>query len=144
MVVQLGMMRRVKVWSMDIDLKLLPYGLRCVFEHMEFEYAMRVLQEYQGQMFFIPEYPNESHVIVKVFGQSLAEHLADKMPKQHWQVPMISKVLKQVRNQRICKALDNHTHSIQQLVKKYKLTRQQITSIYREHRSCDAQLGLFS
>lgn len=128
---------------MDIDLKSLPHGLRVVFEHLEFEYAMRVLQEYQGQMFFVPENPNDSHVIVQVFGQKLADHWAERMPKAHWQVPMVSKVLKQVRNQRICRALDNRTHNIQQLVRKYKLTRQQITSIYREHRAAEPQLGLF-
>jgi Mor family transcriptional regulator len=127
---------------LEFDLKALPYGVRKIVEVLGVEQAINVLQEYQGQLFFIPEYPKPQHVVVQVFGQALADYWADLMPKQHYQVPMVDKVLMQIRNQRICQELDNKTSTIQQLVRRYHITRQQITNIYREHDANKKQLGL--
>ncbi len=125
---------------MDIDLRILPYGVRKVVEVLGLDAALVVLHEQQGQLFFIPEFPDKTHRVVEVFGLELANYWADQMPKQHYQVPMVDKVMQQLRNQQICTELDNKTATKQQLVRRYRLTRQQITNIYREHKLATEQL----
>ena len=51
----------------------------------------------------------------------------------------------QIRNQQICQALDTKSSNIQQLVKRFKITRQQVSSIYSaylDERAHETQLNL--
>ncbi|WP_233997892.1 Mor transcription activator family protein [Pseudoalteromonas sp. T1lg10] len=128
--------------ALDIDTRALPYGLRIIVEKLGAEQAITVLTEHQGQVFYIPPTPKKGDVVVKVFGQELAQLWAQQMGGGTYQVPMLNKVLMQLRNREICSALDKRECSIQELVRRFRITRQQITSIYAEHKQDRSQLGL--
>lgn len=117
----------------DLDLRALPQGLRRIVKHLGVEKTIAVLTEQQGQMFYIPEKLSDGHEVVKVFGKPLAQELIEANVGPSYQIPMLHKVLMQIRNQQICQALDAKTSSIQQLVERFKITRQHITSIYSAH-----------
>jgi len=128
-----------------LDLRALPYGLRKLVEILGVDKTIALLTEHQGQMFYIPRKPSANHEAVKIFGIELVQALVDEYENKHYQMPMLHKVLQQIRNQEICYALDNKTCSIQQLVKRFKITRQQVSSIYstyQQERVGETQLNL--
>ena len=129
----------------SIDLRALPHGLRRIVKHLGVEQTIAVLTEQQGQMFYIPEKPTDDHEVVKVFGKALVKELINANVGSSYQIPMLHKVLMQIRNQQICEALDTKTCNIQQLVKRFKITRQQVSSIYsayQDERAHETQLNL--
>ena len=129
---------------LTIDTRALPAGLRIIVETLGVEQAIKLLAKHQGQVFYIPPVPDSSHEVVKECGIALARHWAKLTPMTGYQLPMAGKMLCSLRNQEICRALDNNECSIQDLVRRFALTRQQITNIYREHRMSGerTQLGL--
>ncbi|CAI86591.1 Mor transcription activator family protein [Pseudoalteromonas translucida] len=131
--------------SVTIDMRALPYGLRSIVKHLGVEKTIAILTEKQGQMFYIPKQPTADHEVVKIFGMDVVNELLAEYETKHYQMPMLHKVLMQIRNQEICKELDNKTSTIQQLVMRFKITRQQITSIYsayQDERAHETQLNL--
>lgn len=130
--------------TLSINPKALPAGLRVIVETLGVEQAIKLLTKHQGRVFYIPPVPDGSHEVVKECGITLARHWAKLTPMTGYQLPMAGKMLCSLRNQEICRALDSNECSIQDLVRRFALTRQQITNIYREHRMSGErmQLGL--
>jgi hypothetical protein len=131
--------------ALSIDIRALPHGLQPIVKHLGVEKALEVLAEHQGQVFYIPDVPTLCNEVVKVFGLALVKEWSEKYPFCSYQIPMASKVLIQIRNQEICAVLDAKTSHIQALVKRFGITRQQITNIYNDHKqtSNQQQLGMF-
>ncbi|NOU50240.1 hypothetical protein HG263_06745 [Pseudoalteromonas sp. JBTF-M23] len=113
-----------------IDLRALPAGIREFVKVLGLEKTIAVLTEQQGQMFYIPKHPTPECEFVKVFGLDMCNAL-ERYAEQQYQIPMLHKVLVQIRDQIIVTEVANGT-TIQQLVKRFKLTRQWITKILKE------------
>lgn len=131
--------------ELSVNIRALPHGLQPIVRHLGVEKALALLQEHQGQLFYIPDVPKVTHEVVKVFGMPLVKEWSESHPFCSYQIPMAGKVLIQIRNREICDALDNKTSHIQALVRRFGITRQQITSIYNEHRqnAANTQIGMF-
>jgi hypothetical protein len=117
--------------DLHIDLRALPAGIRKFVEVLGAEKAIAVLTEQQGQMFYIPKHPCETNEFCKVFGVEMAKALS-RYAEQQYQIPMLDKVLMQVRDQEIVAEVAAGT-PIQALVKRFKITRQRITKILHDH-----------
>ena len=130
--------------ALNIDIRALPHGLQPIVRHLGVELALTVLSEHQGQVFYIPDVPNKKHEVVKIFGLALVQEWSEHYPLCSYQIPMAAKVLIQLRNQEICQVLDDQSSTIQALVKRFCITRQQITNVYNEHKLAknQQQLGL--
>ncbi|OHU85555.1 hypothetical protein BET10_08010 [Pseudoalteromonas amylolytica] len=114
----------------QIDLRALPAGIREFVKVMGVERAIAVLTEQQGQMFYIPKHPTPECAFVKAFGLDMCIAL-ERYAEQQYQIPMLHKVLVQVRDQTIVAEVANGT-TIQELVRRFKITRQWITKILKE------------
>lgn len=123
----------------NFDSRCLPAGLRVFVDVLGVEKAIAVLTEQQGQIFYIPKEFTKDCVISKKLGEGVAEALCSKYPCEQYQVPMVEKVLIKIRNDDIVQSIRNGV-SIQELVRRYKITRQQITSINRENQHTETQL----
>ncbi len=128
--------------ELSIDVRALPHGLQPIVRHLGLQKAIKLLTVEQGQMFYIPEKPTATHHIVEVFGMELVTEWVERYPPGAYQIPMLGKILCQLRNKDICSALDDRTSSIQQLVKRFGITRQQITNIYNDHKQSDGHTQL--
>ncbi|SFC04421.1 hypothetical protein [Pseudoalteromonas denitrificans] len=130
----------------ELDLRALPYGLRPIVQHLGVEKAISVLTKEQGQVMYIPEFPNEAHEVVKLFSLSLVKEWSQQYGQGPYQVPMLAKVLIQIRNKEICAALDENRATKLGLTRRFGITRQQIANIYNEHlaetSSQQQQIGL--
>ena len=119
--------------QLKVDLRALPAGIRAFVDVLGVEKAIGVLTEQGGQVFYIPKHPTPNCEFVKVFGMDMCMALS-RYAEQQYQVPMLNKVLAQVRNQTIVDEVAKGT-TIQELVKRFKITRQWINKILHEYKA---------
>ncbi len=117
----------------NIDIQILPHGLQPIVTHLGLAKTIAVLTHQQGQVMYIPPFPNKEHEVVKLFGLALVEEWATRYGVGPYQIPMLAKILIQLRNQEICVALDEKRESKLGLTRRFGLTRQHITTIYNAH-----------
>lgn len=128
--------------ELSIDIRALPHGLQPIVKHLGLEKAITVLTQQQGQVMYIPEFPNEKHEVVKIFCLELVQEWSKRYGVGPYQIPMLAKVLIQIRNQEICAALDENRESKLGLTRRFGLTRQHIANIYNDHLNGQQQIGL--
>ncbi|WP_080928320.1 Mor transcription activator family protein [Pseudoalteromonas luteoviolacea] len=107
----------------EIDLSLLPHGVRKFVEVLGVDRAVSLLKQHQLRMMYIPLNPRPEHEFCQVFGTELAMHLSENHGAKSYQIPKVDKVLLQFRNQEIIKAHEQGV-PVQELAEQYGLTRQ--------------------
>ncbi|ALU41917.1 Mor transcription activator family protein [Pseudoalteromonas rubra] len=117
--------------ELTIDLAVLPHGVRVYVAVLGVQKALKLLQEHQNRMFYIPAEPGPEHEFSKVFGTDLAMRIAQEHGCKSYQVPTAGKVLAQLRNRQIIEAYKAGAH-VNQLVEQFGLTRQHITNLVRQ------------
>lgn len=125
----------------NFDSRCLPAGLRVFVDVLGVEKAIAVLTEEQGQMFYVPKEFTENCILAEKLGADVAKWLCKNSVSPTYQVPMIDKVLIKIRNDDIVQSVRAGV-SIQDLVRKYKITRQHITTILRDNKHTETQLTL--
>ncbi|PCK30431.1 Mor transcription activator family protein [Pseudoalteromonas piscicida] len=123
--------------DLNIDLRALPAGIRQFVKVLGVEKTIQLLSEHQGQMFYIPKAANPESHFVKIFGEEMCLALANYAETQY-QVPMLNKVLIQLRDQVIVEEVKNGV-TIQALVKRFGITRQWIMKILNERNAYKEQ-----
>ncbi|MCF2855940.1 hypothetical protein L1286_00525 [Pseudoalteromonas sp. SMS1] len=111
----------------ELDVSLLPHGLRLFVVTMGLDDAVKALSEEQGNLFFIPDKPTPNHEFCKRFSVDMARALSNHAGSTY-QIPKLDKILIQLRNIKIRQEFKKGV-SVQNLVRRYKLTRQMINLI---------------
>jgi len=107
----------------QIDLRLLPHGVRKFVEVLGVDKAVALLKQHQLRMMYIPLNPAPEHEFCQVFGTELAAYLSETHGAKSYQIPKVDKVLLQFRNQEIINAHEQGAQ-VQALAEQYGLTRQ--------------------
>ncbi|MCG7550073.1 Mor transcription activator family protein [Pseudoalteromonas sp. Of7M-16] len=109
------------------DASLLPHGLQLFLEVMGLDDAVNALSEEQGNLFFIPDKPTPNHEFCKRFSDDMARALYNHAGSTY-QIPKLDKIMIQLRNIKLREDFKQGA-SVQDLVRRYKLTRQMINLI---------------
>ncbi|ESP93676.1 Mor transcription activator family protein [Pseudoalteromonas luteoviolacea] len=109
------------------DASLLPHGLRLFVKVMGLDDAVNASSEEQGNLFFIPDKPTPNHEFCKRFSVDMARALYNHAGSTY-QIPKLDKIMIQLRNIKLREDFKQGA-SVQDLVRRYKLTRQMINII---------------
>ncbi|MEC8325882.1 MAG: hypothetical protein VX100_07280 [Pseudomonadota bacterium] len=129
--------------ELGVDIKALPHSVQPLVKHLGIEKAVELLEENQGQIFYIPKTITKDAKICKVFGVKVVKEWFMLYRQAEFQIPMACKILKQLRDNKICSLIEEDNMPRHELVRQFKITRQQINTIYNHYLAKKSQQTLF-